>query len=166
MLYYVLLYSEVIQLYVYIYLTLPQILSRIGCYRALNRVPCANTVVVVFSVSKSCPTLCNTQSITRQAPLSMGFPRWEYRSRLPFPSPGIFPTRFLRWNTHIYCIWQANSLPLNYLGNPALYSRSFLSVLCIVVCIFQSQSPKFIPSSPLFPLDNHVCFLHQWLFVL
>ena len=27
----------------------------------------------------------------RQAPLSMGFPRQEYCSRLPFPSPGDFP---------------------------------------------------------------------------
>ena len=28
---------------------------------------------------------------TRQAPLSMGFPRKEYWSGLPFPSPGHFP---------------------------------------------------------------------------
>ena len=27
--------------------------------------------------------------VTHQAPLSMGFPRWEYSSGLPFPSPGI-----------------------------------------------------------------------------
>ena len=26
-----------------------------------------------------------------QAPLSMGFPRQEYSSRLPFPSPGVLP---------------------------------------------------------------------------
>ena len=29
---------------------------------------------------------------TRQAPLSMGFPRQEYWTGLPFPSPGYFPT--------------------------------------------------------------------------
>ena len=28
----------------------------------------------------------------REAPLSTGFPRQEYWSGLPFPSPGIFPT--------------------------------------------------------------------------
>ena len=28
-------------------------------------------------------------TIARQAPLSVGFPRQEYRSGLPFPSPGI-----------------------------------------------------------------------------
>ena len=34
-------------------------------------------------------TLC---TVARQAPLSMGFPRQEYRSGLPFPSPGHLPT--------------------------------------------------------------------------
>ena len=31
------------------------------------------------------------QTVARQAPLPMGFPRQEYWSRLPFPSPGDFP---------------------------------------------------------------------------
>ena len=30
-------------------------------------------------------------TIALQAPLSMGFPRQEYWSRLPFPPPGDFP---------------------------------------------------------------------------
>ena len=29
--------------------------------------------------------------VVYQAPLSMGFPRQEYRSGLPFPSPGNLP---------------------------------------------------------------------------
>ena len=33
-------------------------------------------------------TLRITQTVTCQAPLSMGFPRQEYWSGLPFPSPG------------------------------------------------------------------------------
>ena len=37
---------------------------------------------------QSCPTLCNPMTVARQAPLSMGFSRQEYRSGLPFPSPG------------------------------------------------------------------------------
>ena len=32
---------------------------------------------------------------THQAPLPMGFPRQEYWSGLPFPSPGVFPTQGL-----------------------------------------------------------------------
>ena len=30
-------------------------------------------------------------TVALQAPLSMGFPRQEYWSELPFPSPGDFP---------------------------------------------------------------------------
>ena len=41
-------------------------------------------------------------TIAHQAPLSMGFPRQEYRSGLPFPSPGIEPRS---------PALQANSLP-------------------------------------------------------
>ena len=31
------------------------------------------------------------QTVARQAPLSIGFPRQEYWSGLPFPSPGYLP---------------------------------------------------------------------------
>ena len=43
----------------------------------------------------SCVRLCNTMTVAHQAPLSMGFPRQEYWSVLPFPpsrdlpNPGI-----------------------------------------------------------------------------
>ena len=37
----------------------------------------------------SCAQLCDLTGY--QAPLSMGFSRQEYRSRLPFPSPGDLP---------------------------------------------------------------------------
>ena len=42
-------------------------------------------------VAKSCLTLINPWTVAQQAPLSMGFPRQEYWSRLPFPFPGDFP---------------------------------------------------------------------------
>ena len=32
-------------------------------------------------------------SVARQAPLSMGFPRQEHWSGLPFPPPGVFQTQ-------------------------------------------------------------------------
>ena len=38
-------------------------------------------------VAKSCPTLSISWTVARQAPLSMGFPRQECWSGLPFPSP-------------------------------------------------------------------------------
>ena len=42
-------------------------------------------------VTKFCPTLVTPWTVARQAPLFMGFPRQEYWSRLPFPSPGDLP---------------------------------------------------------------------------
>ena len=41
--------------------------------------------------TKSCSTLATPWTVGRQAPLSMGFSRQEYRSGLPFPSPGYLP---------------------------------------------------------------------------
>ena len=42
-------------------------------------------------VAKLCPTLVTPQTAAHQAPLSMGFPRQEYWSGLPFPSLGDLP---------------------------------------------------------------------------
>ena len=42
-------------------------------------------------VPKSCPTLATLWTVVRQAPLSQGFPRQEYWSGLPCPSPGELP---------------------------------------------------------------------------
>ena len=38
-------------------------------------------------VTKLCPTLATPWTVACQAPLSMGVPRQEYWSGLPFPSP-------------------------------------------------------------------------------
>ena len=65
-------------------------------------------------VTKWCQTLATTWTVACQAPLSMGFPRQEYWSGLPFPSlgnllhPGIQP---------MSPAWQADSLPLSHLGS-------------------------------------------------
>ena len=43
------------------------------------------------SVAQSCLILATPQTVHCQAPLSMGFPKEEYWSELPFPSPGDLP---------------------------------------------------------------------------
>ena len=49
----------------------------------------------------SCVQLFATPwTVAHQAPLSMKFSRQEYWSRLPFPTPGIFPTQEL--NLHLF----------------------------------------------------------------
>ena len=42
-------------------------------------------------VTKSCPTLVTPWTVACQAPLSIGFSRQKYWSRLPFSSPGDLP---------------------------------------------------------------------------
>ena len=56
-------------------------------------------------------------TVAQQAPLSTGFPRQEYWSRLPFPSPGIFPTQ--GFNSLLLYL-PMDSLPLSHLGSPQI----------------------------------------------
>ena len=42
-------------------------------------------------VTKLCPNLVTTWTVALQTPLSMGFPKQKYWSRLSFPSPGDLP---------------------------------------------------------------------------
>ena len=42
-------------------------------------------------VTKLCPTLATPWTIAHQAALSLGFPRQDYWSGLPLPSPGVLP---------------------------------------------------------------------------
>ena len=45
-------------------------------------------LLLLFSSSAVSDSFATPLTVARQAPLSMGFPRQEYRSGLPFPSPG------------------------------------------------------------------------------
>ena len=47
--------------------------------------------VCVCVCDQSYPTLCDPWTLAHQAPLTMRFPRQEYWSWLPFPSPGHLP---------------------------------------------------------------------------
>ena len=51
-------------------------------------------------------------SVTRQAPLSMGFPRQEYSSGLPFPSPGDLSDTGSELVSPVSPALQEDSLPL------------------------------------------------------
>ena len=50
-----------------------------------------NYVVVVVVWSLSCLPFLIPLTVVLQAPLFMGFPRQEYWSQMPFPSPGYLP---------------------------------------------------------------------------
>ena len=66
-------------------------------------------------VTKSCPTLATPWTIALQAPLSMGFPRQEHWSGLPFPSPGHLPQPGIKCTS---LALQADSLLLSNQGSP------------------------------------------------
>ena len=67
-----------------------------------------------YLVAKSCPILFLTPwTVAHQVPLSMGFPRHEYWSGLPFSSPKIFLTQ--RSNLHLVH-WQVGSLLVSHQG--------------------------------------------------
>ena len=63
-------------------------------------------------VTKSCLTFVTPWTVAHQAPLSMGFPRQQYWSELPFPSPrGLLDLEIEPMSP----TWQVgkNSLPLS-----------------------------------------------------
>ena len=66
-------------------------------------------------VSKSCPALLTPQTVTHQAPLSMGFPKQEYWNGMPFPSPGDLPNPEIEPTSPAL---QGDSTPLSHQGSP------------------------------------------------
>ena len=66
-------------------------------------------------VIKLCPALETPWSVAHQAPLSMGFPKQEYRSGLPFPSPGDLPDPGIKLQSPAL---QADYLPTELSGKP------------------------------------------------
>ena len=54
-------------------------------------------------------------TVTHQAPLSIGFPKQEYWSGLPFPSPRDLSNPGIE---HGSPAWQTDSLPLSHWGSP------------------------------------------------
>ena len=51
-------------------------------------------------VARSCPTLCNPMDYSPPGSSVMGFPRQDYWSGLPFPSPGDLPDPVVKPMSH------------------------------------------------------------------
>ena len=82
------------------------------------------------SVTKLWPTVLPPWTVGRQAPLSMGFPRQEYWSGLPFPAPGDLPDPGIKPKSPA---WQVDFLPIRCLGSPPSLLGIhilYLSVIC------------------------------------
>ena len=59
-------------------------------------------------------------TVAHQAPLSMGFSRQKYLSRLPCPPPGDLPNTGIKPASPVSSALQADSLPAEPLGKPLL----------------------------------------------
>ena len=71
-----------------------------------------HVIVLVLSRSVMSDSFVAPWTVGLQAPLSMGFPRQEYWSGLPFSSPGEI---FLTQGMNLRLLhWQAGSLPLSH----------------------------------------------------
>ena len=66
-------------------------------------------------VTNSCPALSTPWTVAHQAPLSMGLPRQEYWSGLPFPSLGDLPNPGVEPESPTL---QADSFLLNHQRSP------------------------------------------------
>ena len=64
--------------------------------------------MLLFSLEVVSDSLATPWTVAHQAPLSMGFPRQDYWSALPFPSPGDLPDPGIKPRSPSS---QANSLP-------------------------------------------------------
>ena len=64
-------------------------------------------------VTKLCPTLVTQRTVAHQAPMSMGFPRQEYWSGLPFPFPRDLPDPEIKPCVGRWILYQ-----LSYQGSP------------------------------------------------
>ena len=74
--------------------------------------------------AQSCLTLCNPMDcIACQVPLSMGFSRQEYWSRVPCPPPGDPPTPGVEPESLASAALQTDSLLLSHWGCPCSANR-------------------------------------------
>ena len=103
-------------------------------------------------VLKSCPALLTPWTTACQAPLSTRFPRQEYWSGLPLPSPGDPLNTQKEPETLVSSALQVDSLPLNHWGSPWLN---------LTLSLFKVES-----NNPSLQIDSSVPFFRIHIFLL
>ena len=92
--------------------------------------------------AQSCLTLCDPIDYSHQAPLSMGFPRQEYWSGLPFPSPGALPNPGIK--PTCLCLLHCRQILYHWAVPSALVL--FANGPCLLNWARYFQSNVFMPS--------------------
>ena len=86
----------------------------LGAYKYFSKNCETTLLMLLFSCSVSSDSFVISRTVAHQTPLAMGFPRHEYWSALPFPSPGDLPDPGTEPTSPQL---QVNSLPLSLLGS-------------------------------------------------
>ena len=95
------------------------------------------TLLLLFScsvVSDSFATL-SQKTVARQAPLSVGFPRQEYWSGLPFPSPGHLPNLGIELASPTAPVLAGRFFTLEPPGKPFAQAPCLLPIPCLCILV-------------------------------
>ena len=113
---------------------------------------CAVQSFLLYSHLVVSDSFATPWTIVCQSPLSMGFPRQEYWSGLPWPPPGCLPDPRIQT---VSSAWQVDSLPLSHLGRPCttittIHFQNFfifhLETISIKQLTFHSLLPAWVTS--------------------
>ena len=79
-------------------------------------------------------------TVARQDPLSMGFSRQEYWSRLPCSPPGDLSVPGIFLSLGLLCLlyWQVDSLPLSHLGSPNIIIVDYNDEYFVLIIMFRN----------------------------
>ena len=116
-------------------------------------------------VTKSCLTLATPRTVACQAPLFMGFSRWEYWSGLPFPSPSM-------WMEHVIFVplcpvVKSFSLPNICSSSQSVSKQNTIMSLAVKGWGFESSADWPMTSWTKVGLGFEAPFLHpNWSFIL
>ena len=84
----------------------------------------SSKIVTPYYVFSHLQLFGTSWTVACQAPPSVGFPRQEYWSGLPFPPPGVLPDPGIEPKCPASPALQADSLPLRHQGSLRLSTKS------------------------------------------
>ena len=112
---------------IFVFLPMHQCLAHFGTLFI-----CLNDGMLVLSCSVSSDSSATPWTVAHQAPLSMGFPRQEYWSGLPFPSPGDLPNPGIKLRSSALQTDSLLTKPIKFIyktkQNKVLMSLFFISL--------------------------------------
>ena len=105
-------------------------------------------------LTTKCLTLVTPWTVTLQAPLSMGFPRQEHWSGLPFPPPGDLPNPEIEPASPA---WAGGfSIPQSHWGSLELCTHLRVHLLSTFLSIHSGINSSILPFNQLFIIHSFI----------